>query len=161
MDKMLPLIKVNHKTIDEELLACELKKHQYEDFDTVVQQVGQALVIRQLLLEQVEEKGMEKSPNKEDEAVKRLLESVSYKPPTEEECLEYFKNHPHEFMSPTLLDVDHILLAAPKEDIIARQVAKNKAMGLIEKLKKNPLLFAALAEQHSDCSSKKTGGFLG
>ena len=160
VEKELPLIKVNDKTIDEELLACELQYHQHEDFETVVQQAGQALVIRQLLLEQADKKGLDKSSN-EDEVVKNLLDKVAYNNPSEEDCERYFEKNPHKFMSPTLMDVDHILLAAPRDDLLARINTKNRAFEIIAKLEKNPLLFAALAEQYSSCPSKKTGGFLG
>lgn len=157
----LPLIKVNEKIIDEKLLACELQYHPHDDFGMVVQQAGQALVIRELLLEQISQKGEVAQPNKEKEAVKRLLdEVVTYEVPTEADCLRYFEEHPHQFMSPTLMDVDHILLSASL-DVDARKKAKNKAHDIIGRLTQNPLLFAALAEQYSACKSKKAGGFLG
>lgn len=159
---VLPLIKVNEKIIDEELLACELKNHPHEDIGTVIQQAGQALVIRELLMEQIIQKGMTSSQGKEKDAVKRLLaEVVTYDVPTEDDCLTYFETHPHQFMSPTLMDVDHILLSASADNLAARQKAKNKAYDIIGRLTQNPLLFAALAEQYSSCASKKAGGFLG
>ncbi len=162
MNLALPSIKVNEILIDEALLACELQYHQYDDFKTVVQQAGKALVIRQLLLEQLDQKGLTSDPNEEDEAVQKLLDEViTYDDPSENDCLDYFKNNPGKFMSPTLMDVDHILLSASENDLSGRKKAKRKAYDLIERLTKNPLLFAALAEQYSACPSRKAGGFLG
>ena len=55
----------------------------------------------------------------------------------------------------------HILLAAPKDDIPARDQAKQQALSIIEQLQADPLRFPVLAEQFSVCPSKKSGGSLG
>jgi len=57
--------------------------------------------------------------------------------------------------------VDHILLAASNDDLPGREVAKNNAKDIITKLKNDPMLFPALANEYSACPSKKMGGSLG
>lgn len=158
----LPIIKVNGVVIEETALAHELQYHQHPDFATVVQQAGQALAIRQLLLEQADQKGLDTTTDNEEEVLQQLLaEVVTYEDPTEEDCLRYFQNNREKFTTTPLMEVDHILLAAAKDDIVARDTAKNDAKDIIEQLKKNITLFPTLAEQHSACPSKKTAGSLG
>lgn len=158
----LPVIKVNGVAIKETDLANELQYHQNPNFDVVVQQSAQALVIRQLLLNDAKNKGLDTSKENEEEALQKLLaDNVTYDDPSEDDCLRYFENNPSKFMTVPLLEVDHILLAAAKDDLPGREVAKNNAKNIIAQLKNDPLLFPALAEQYSACPSKKTDGSLG
>ena len=50
---VMPEIKVNGVVIDETLLAQELQYHQAASLNQAIQQAGQALVIRQLLLNEL------------------------------------------------------------------------------------------------------------
>ncbi|MDH5629304.1 MAG: peptidylprolyl isomerase [Gammaproteobacteria bacterium] len=158
----LPTIKVNGVEIEESALANELQYHADANFDTVVQKSAQALVIRQLLLSEAEKNGLDVSKDNEEEALQKLLaDKVSYDDPSDDDCLRYFKNNPQKFMTMPLMEVDHILLAAAKDDIPNREVAKNNAKDIIAQLKNDPMLFSGLAEQYSACPSKKTNGSLG
>jgi len=158
----LPVIKVNGVVIPEEDLANELQYHQDPNFDIVVQQAAQALVIKQLLLNEAADKGIEVTEDNEEEVLQKLLsEYVSYDEPTKEICQRYFENNPGKFITEPLMEVDHILLAAAKDDLPAREVAKNNAKDVIAQLQKDPMLFPALAKQYSACPSKETGGSLG
>ncbi|MFT6926374.1 MAG: peptidyl-prolyl cis-trans isomerase C [Psychromonas sp.] len=160
--KSLPVIKVNGVEIEEIDLASELQYHQNANFDVVVQQAAQALVVRQLLLNEAKSKGFTVSKEHEEEVLQKLLaENVTSAAPSTEACLRYFKNNPDKFMTLPLLEVDHILLAAAKDDIAGRDEAKKNALNIIEQLEKDPTLFAALATQYSACPSKATGGSLG
>ncbi|PCI69544.1 MAG: peptidylprolyl isomerase [Piscirickettsiaceae bacterium] len=154
----LPEIKVNGVLLDQALFAQELQYHQAESFASVVQSAGQALVVRQLLIEEAGE-GVESD---EEKAIAALIEKNStFTSPTEADCVRYFDNNSERFKTEVLLEVDHILLAAPKEDIEERFNEKEKAISIIAQLKDDLSLFAALAEQYSSCPSKKTGGSLG
>ncbi len=156
----LPVITVNGDIINEIDLANELQYHQHPDFDVVVQQAGQTLVIRQLLKQQATEQGIESED--EETMLQQLLEnSVNYDDPDEATCQRYFQNNPGKFTTMPLMEVDHILLAAAKDDLQARDDAENTAKQIIAQLQDNIELFASLAEQHSICPSKKTGGSLG
>ncbi len=158
----LPTIKVNGVLLKESDLANELQYHQNANFEVVVQQSAQALVIRQLLLEEAAKNGFDISKDHEEEALQKLLaEHVSYDDPTKETCLRYFENNPEKFKTVPLMEVDHILLAAAKDDLPTREVAKNQANEIITQLKNDPMLFPVLAKQYSACPSKETGGSLG
>jgi peptidyl-prolyl cis-trans isomerase C len=64
-------------------------------------------------------------------------------------------------MTLPLMEVDHILLAAAKDDISGRDDARKLANQLIAQLSEDVSLFAQLAAKHSMCPSNKTGGSLG
>lgn len=156
-DQPLPEIRVNGVLIDEALYARELQYHQAASFEKALHKAGQALVIRQILMNEL-------GDNVEDEevAVAELIEKNSVPSnPTEEDCRRYFDNNRARFNTESLLEADHILLAAAKDDLEERSNARKKAADIISQLKNNPELFASLAEQYSICPSKKTGGSLG
>jgi len=159
----LPEIRINGVLLDETLYANELQYHHARDFESARQKAGQSLVIRQLLINELEKNRAEDEPiSDEEEAIQLLLEkNVTCDEPAEEDCKRYFENNPDRFMSQPLLQVEHILLPAMKDDLSERDEAKQKALSIIEQLKADPALFAALAEQFSICPSKKTGGSLG
>jgi peptidyl-prolyl cis-trans isomerase C len=157
----LPTITVNGVSIDEQALANELQYHPNANFDKVVQQAGQALVIRQLLLEQANKLGFDVENDEEGAVQKLLAQEVSYDDPSDETCVRYFEQNRHKFTTMPLMEVDHILLAAAKDDIAGRDEAKKTAQYIIEQLKSDPSLFTSLARQYSACPSKETGGSLG
>lgn len=158
----LPVIRVDGVVIEESALANELQYHQNGNFEVVVQKAGQALVVKQLLLAQAVKEGIEITEGSDEEALQKLIANkVTYSDPTEEDCLRYFQNNTKKFTTEPLMEVDHILLAAAKDDLPAREVAKNNAMDIISQLKQDPLQFPVLANQYSACPSKKTGGSLG
>jgi len=154
----LPEIRVNGLLLDEALYAQELQYHQAETFESALQKAGQALVIRQLL---INEAGEEVNEDEEGAIQKLMEQNTSFVEPTEEDCCRYFENNAERFKTEVLMEVNHILLATPKDDIEGRNEAKQKAVVIIDQLKKDPGLFTALAEQHSSCPSKKMGGSLG
>jgi peptidyl-prolyl cis-trans isomerase C len=162
--KSLPGIRVNGEALDETLYAQELQYHPAKDFGTTLQKAGQALVIRQLLMNEIKKNSTEndKPTADEEEAIQTLLDKhIAFQEPSEDDCKRYFANNPDRFKSQALLQVEHILLAAPKDDLGGRDRAKKAALSIIKQLKADPALFAALAEQFSVCPSKKTGGSLG
>ncbi|MGV2874076.1 peptidylprolyl isomerase [Colwellia sp. E150_009] len=168
--EQLPVIKVNGVAIPEKDLANELQYHPNDNFNVVVQQAGQALVIRQLLINEAIKQGFLSASNEtanEEEAIQKLIENnITYDAPTEAICQRYFDNNKEKFMTMPLMEVDHILLAAAKDDIEGRDAAKHNADVIISQLlqeaKNNePSSFAALAKEYSACPSKENGGNLG
>lgn len=161
----LPVITVNGIAIPEKDLANELQYHPNENFNVVVQQAGQALVIRQLLIDEAKKQGIDTS--NDEEAMQKLVESnISYDAPTDDICQRYFDNNKEKFMTMPLMEVDHILLAAAKDDIEGRDAASNNAKVIISQLQQEqsndePSSFAALAKEYSACPSKESGGNLG
>ena len=168
--EQLPIITVNGVAIPEKDLANELQYHPNENFNVVVQQAGQALVIRQLLIEEAKNQGLLSSasekPN-DEEAMQKLVEAnISYDAPNEAICHRYFDNNKEKFMTMPLMEVDHILLAAAKDDIEGRDAAKSNSAVIIAQLQQEtnngePSSFAALAKEYSACPSKESGGNLG
>lgn len=158
----LPVISVNGQVIEETMLANELQYHPNSDFDKVIQQAGQTLVVRELLLEEAKRQGMLVTKDNEEETLQKIIaDSVSYDDPIEEDCVRYFESNPQKFTTMPLMEVDHILLAAAPDDFESRETAKHQAKNIIEQLKQDPLVFPSLAQQYSACPSKETGGSLG
>ncbi len=163
--EQLPVITVNGVAIPEKDLANELQYHPNENFNVVVQQAGQALVIRQLLIDEAKKQGLDTS--NDEEAMQKLVESnISYDAPNEDICQRYYDNNKEKFMTMPLMEVDHILLAAAKDDIEGRDAADNNAKVIISQLQQEikhgePSSFAALAKEYSACPSKENGGNLG
>ncbi len=158
----LPVITVNDKVIEETDLANELQYHQDPNFDLVVQKAGQALVVKELLLSKAKALSLFSEADTEEQVLQKLIASeVTTQDPTEQDCVRYFQNNAERFTTEPLIEADHILLAAAKDDIPGREVAKRKALEIIEQLKTDPMLFPALAKEFSACPSKETGGSLG
>ena len=83
----LPVITVNNTVIAEEALANELQYHPSSNLNQAVQQAGQTLVIRQLLLDEADEQGLDTTPDNEEVAFQKLMaDSVVYDDPTEDDC---------------------------------------------------------------------------
>lgn len=165
----LPTITINGIAIPEKDLANELQYHPNKNFAVVVQQAGQALVIRQLLLNEAKKQGLlsDNETDNEEEAMQKLVENnINYDAPNEDICKRYFDNNKAKFMTMPLMEVDHILLAAAKDDVEGRDAAKNNANVIISQLRQEinngePSTFAALAKEYSACPSKESGGNLG
>lgn len=168
--EQLPVITVNGVAIPEKDLANELQYHPNANFAVVVQQAGQALVIRQLLINEAKKQGLLSSSSEssnEEEAVQKVVESnISYEAPNEDICQRYYENNKEKFMTMPLMEVDHILLAAAKDDIEGRDAAENNAKVIISQLQQEikngeSSSFAVLAKEYSACPSKENGGNLG
>ena len=157
MQKTLPEISVNGALIDSTRYAEELQYHPAGTFSQAAQEAGHALVIRELLLNEISG-----DVSDEEAAIAELVEKHSVTDePTEEDCCRYFEQNHERFKTETLMEADHILLAAAKDDLEGRSLAKDQANELIQQLKEKPENFAQLAQQYSVCPSKETGGSLG
>ncbi|WP_234400145.1 peptidylprolyl isomerase [Shewanella marina] len=157
----MPMISVNGVFIDETVLANELQYHPHDDFERVIQQAGQSLVIKMLLQQKAEACGCDMSAGEESAISLLLQQQVTYQVPTEEDCLRYYENNRATFTTEPLLALDHILLPAAIDEPIEREQARQTAVRLIEMLLDDITLFATLAQQHSACPSKQVGGALG
>ena len=107
-NKHLPEIRINGMVLDETLYAQELQYHPAKDFASSLQKAGQTLVIRQLLINELDkDSAVEESRCNEEEAIAALLDKrVSYQVPSEEDCRRYFENNPERFKRQPLLQVE-------------------------------------------------------
>ena len=116
----------------------------------------QALVVRELLLQEAQNKGILKdrcSVKDEQAAIDELLKrEVRVPEPDKESCERYYKSNKQRFVTSPLFQVSHILFPAD---------AKQKAEEVMTLLKNNPDKFVALAKEYSSCSTAKEGGRLG
>ncbi|MBA1145442.1 peptidylprolyl isomerase [Ectothiorhodospiraceae bacterium WFHF3C12] len=162
-------ITVNGVEISDASVNVESAFHEEGDILQRQFDAARALVIREVLRQRAAEHGLlsEAEPAGEgdaalDEAIDALLErEVETPEPDESACRQYFDSNRAQFRTPSVLEVRHILLAAPPEDLEAREEARNTAEELIAVLQSQPERFDELARAHSRCPSAKEGGQLG
>jgi len=155
-------IHVNGECISKEALAMELQYHPAASAEAAMQQAGNALVIRCLLRQRAEQEGLSPETAGEEAAVSELLKREAPAPEAgEAECRRYFEANRARFVSPPLLELSHILLAAAPDDEAARLTQKALADELLTTLHAAPNQFGALARRHSACPSKTVDGSMG
>ncbi len=162
------VITVNGVTIGEEAIAAEVQYHPAASLEEAKQAAAQALVVRQILLQEADRMGIKVPPDSKgdesaEEARIRLLmeQAVKLPEPDEASCKTYFRNNRSRFRSPDLFEVSHILFVAPPDDPEARDQAKTRAEDVLVQLREAPERFAVLAAEHSSCPSRATDGSLG
>lgn len=160
-----PGITVNGVRISIEQINAEVQYHPAKNLPEAKYEAMQALVIRELLIQEAVRKGIcaaNDAGSSADEAIDRLLEEELKIPePTSEECERYYRNNEDKFMSAPLFEVSHILYIAPPDDDEARAEARKKAERSLERIKASPAVFAEIARAESACPSGKLGGTLG
>jgi peptidyl-prolyl cis-trans isomerase C len=165
-----PPVRVNGKRIAEERIARETQHHPAATPEEARQEALLALAVRELLLDEARRLKIEAQPQStdgktetEDEALIRgLIEKQIVVPqPDEESCRRYFEANRKRFKSPDLYEARHILIAADPRDEEAFEAAAAKVESLIALLEEAPERFSDLAKEHSDCTSKESGGALG
>lgn len=155
----MDVIRVNGRAIDEAAVLAEMQYHPGATAEEAGRRAAEALAVRELLLQRAEALGFDREA---DDAIDRVIAAeVSLPAPDEESCRRYFDANRAEFRSPSLYEARHILLAAMPGDEAEQEAARNQANLLIAALQQDPELFAQLAQQHSACPSKETGGHLG
>ncbi len=162
----IPRITLNGVPLPAEEIAREAQYHAAASPQQAIRKAAEALVIQRLLLEKARQLALEDSVEAaEDEVfeealIRLLLESQAMaEEPQEADCRRYFDANRAKFHSPDLLEVSHILVAAPDQS--RSHEAKQAAQALIAQLRESPRRFADLAAEHSICPSKETGGNLG
>jgi peptidyl-prolyl cis-trans isomerase C len=154
------MININGVTIGDDAVAREMQHHPAPTRDEAEREAATALVIRELLLQRVEEK--EIAGADEDTRIANLIESEIRVPePTPEEIARYYRRNGLQFTSPALYRAAHIFLPARASNLAASAAAKEKAEALFAKVAAEPARFEELAREHSACSSKEQGGSLG
>lgn len=161
-------ITVNGVEISEAAVNVESAFHEAGDILQRQFDAARALVIREVLRQRAVAQGLlDASTECEgetalEEAIDTLLErEVETPEPDESACRQYYESNRALFRTPPLLEVRHILLVAPPEDLEGREQARDLAESLIERLRAEPECFEELARAHSRCPSAREGGRLG
>jgi peptidyl-prolyl cis-trans isomerase C len=158
-----PGITVNGMQITPEQISAEVQYHPAPSLPEAKYQAMQALVIRELLIQQAVKRGLcDMESVQPDEVIDRLLaQELSVPEPNREECERYYSNNRKRFSTAPLFEVSHILYLAPPEDKGAREQAKSKAQSAINRIQEKPDVFETIARAESACSSGRDGGRLG
>lgn len=135
----------------------------------------EALVIRELLLQEARNKLAEATRVKEqavncgandveafiDETmIERLIEREVVKPALAEgECQAYYDAHPGQFRQDDLVEASHILFEAKPGKVASG--LRQQAEKVLQQVLQDPGQFEALARAHSACTSAAVGGSLG
>lgn len=161
----IPDILVNGAAINEAQILAEMQYHPADNQRDATIAAAEALVIVELLkqrCEQLDVKNDDGSELTDDQMLAELMQREVQVPAiSDEECQRYFSANPDKFITSPILEVDHILLAADKEDLDQRAEAKELADGLLKQIQQQPQLFSDFAMRHSMCPSKEQGGSLG
>lgn len=153
-------ISVNGVAIDPAAVAREAQHHRAESREEAERNAARALVVRELLVQRADERGI--AGASEDERIARLIElEVAVPESTDEEIARYYRRNTLRFMTSPLYLPAHIFFPARPDDEQASAEAKAKAEAVLAQVLREPLRFADLAKAHSACSSKEQGGLLG
>ncbi|TBW55720.1 peptidylprolyl isomerase [Marinobacter halodurans] len=156
-----PAVRVAGEEIHEDRIAAELQYHPADEIGEAWHQASCSLVIRELLLRQAAELGIEDDLDEEQRIAALIDQVIDVPEPDDANCRRFFDANPEQFRTPTLLAVSHILLAAAPDDIVARSEQEDTGRRLIASLADGRADFARLALAHSACESRKQGGQLG
>lgn len=157
---MSMMISVNGVKIDRDAVGREMQHHPAASREEAERQAATALVIRELLLQRVNDR--EIGGATEDERIANLIDAEIRVPePKPEEIERYYRRNGLQFTSPALYRAAHIFFPARASNEAASAEAKAKAEAVLAEVTAEPHRFADLARAHSACSSKEDGGSLG
>ncbi|MDP2334087.1 MAG: peptidylprolyl isomerase [Reyranella sp.] len=164
-------VSVNGVVIPGGDIARETQHHHATDPDEAWNLAARALVIRELLSQEVERLSIVAEPLEDGEGrretpqearLRALIEREVDVPSADEAaCRRYYDANTRRFRSPDLFEAAHILFVAAPDDGAARDRAREAATALVADLVRDPAGFVAAAAAHSACPSSKQGGNLG
>jgi peptidyl-prolyl cis-trans isomerase C len=167
----MPPVTVNGVTISRKAIATEVQNFPARNPGEGWNAATRALVIRELLLQEARRVGIQEEQRtdedgrretEEDAQVRGLIEHEVRLPVADEDTLRrFYESNLRRFVTPSLFEVDHILLGARRDDDEAFAAARERAFSLRAILAAAPERFAALARECSDCPSGALGGSLG
>lgn len=161
-------VRVNGVEIAESDIAREMQHHPAASLAEARGAATQALVVRELLLQEATRQGLigdgesADDDRGDDPRIAALIaREIRCPEPDDESCRRYFDNNRTQFGSPALFEARHILLASPPDEPEERAACKALAAEIIANLQRDPDRFAELAARHSACPSGKQEGRLG
>jgi peptidyl-prolyl cis-trans isomerase C len=168
---VMPPVTVNGVAISRKAIAGEVQNFPARNPGEGWRAATRALVIRELLLQEARRVAVPvaqetdadgRRETEEDALVRALLEREVRVPEADEAMLRrFYENNRQRFMSTSLWEADHILVAARRDDDAGFAAARDKASALAAVLADDPDRFADLARGHSACPSGPLGGNLG
>lgn len=164
-------VQINGVVIPRDVIAREVQQHPSKTPIEAWKAAAQALVVRELLLQEARKLEIAGEPledsegrrETEDEAAIRtlIIREVHTPKPDQESCRRYYEKNRRRFRSPDLYEAAHILFAAAKGDASGYAKARAEAEAMLAILRGQPERFDELARAHSACSSAVHGGNLG
>ncbi len=168
---VLEEVSVNGVPIPEQEVLAEAQNHPAENPGMATAAAAQALVVKELLLQEARRLGIVGNPEKgeagaieaeEDAAIRQLIDQeIDIPVATDDECRRYFENNLSRFRSEPIFEACHILLPALADNEARRREAKELAYGLIKELVDCNVSFDETAREYSACPSSQQGGNLG
>ncbi|RWM17089.1 MAG: peptidylprolyl isomerase [Mesorhizobium sp.] len=167
----MPPVTVNDVPISRKAIAAEVQNFPARNPGEGWRAATRALVIRELLLQEarrldiaVEQRTDQDGRREtvEDALVRGLIEREVRVPEADEEALRrFYENNLRRFVTPSLYEADHILIAARRDEREAFAAAREKASSIRSVLAAAPDRYAEFARDCSDCPSGALGGSLG
>lgn len=159
-------IQINHREISADAINIESAFHQKPGSDPrqAQRQAAIALTVRELLRQRAEQTQQDVPADAEglDASIEKLIDNEVHVPVADESTyLRWYEQNPEQFRTPDILEVRHILLAAPPEILEERELARTLAEQLIRELEQDRQAFPRLAKKYSHCPSADKGGLLG
>lgn len=170
---LYPDLVVNGQAIPQSVIASEVQHHEAPKGKPGIawRKAANAIAVRTLLLQEARKRELEAdvqelAPNRfetnEEALIRGLLETtVSIDKPSDTEIHAEWARDPGRFRSPPLWEVSHILFSCDPRKEESKRVAYARASQVLEVLCSGKASFPILAEEHSDCGSKSSGGALG
>ncbi|NNL35150.1 MAG: peptidylprolyl isomerase [Silicimonas sp.] len=170
---LFPNIVVNGETVPHSVVAAETQNHSAPAGKPGLawRKAARAIALRTLLLQEARRRGLHPEPSEvapgrsetDGEALVRALldDAIVVEKPTEEDVRAEWTRDPSRFRAPPLWEVSHILVACDPRDSSATEAARARANQVGRRAAQPGTVFAKLAAEESDCSSKSSGGCLG
>lgn len=166
------IVSVDGVVIAHAAISAEAQQHPAATPAEAFRLAAEALVVRQLLLNEAARLGLVATPERDDRGrvetaddalISSLLDAEVRTPAAgEPECRRYYDTHPHSFSTGDMWEARHILLPVPAAaDEGETSRLENLARLLIGQLREAPERFDELARIHSACPSREVGGSLG
>lgn len=156
-----PRVSVGGSVLSEQAIAEEMQFHPADSVDEAWRAAARGLVIRELLLSEARELGIDAELSEEQRIATVIERAVVVPAPDEVACRRFYDTNPRRFRTSPLIAVSHILLAAAPDDINGRMEQQDAGEALLEKLLTQPGRFAEFARDYSVCQSRHMGGTLG
>ena len=170
---LFPDLVVNGEVVPHAVVAAEVQNHTAPKGKPGLawRKAADAVAIRTLLLQQARAERVTATPlelapgrfeTQEEALIRALLDThIAPAQPSAAQVRAEWARDPSRFRSPPLWEVSHILVACDPRDTPTREAARQRADELTARAQANPRGFARLAQEHSDCASRNSGGALG